>query len=107
MPETHTSRLPADVPGEGDRAASAFYLEHFPFVWRNAQRMLGIDSVVDDVVQEVFIIAFRRLHEFEGKSSFRTWLYAILRRVAANHRRLHKKLEHDPEDLEGIATRES
>jgi RNA polymerase sigma-70 factor (ECF subfamily) len=83
-------------------------LEHFPFVWRNAQRLLGIDGVVDDVVQEVFIVALRRLPEFEGRSSVRTWLYSILRRVAANHRRTRRKPDHDVTgDIDVIAARES
>jgi RNA polymerase sigma-70 factor (ECF subfamily) len=37
------------------------------------------------VVQEVFLVVHRKLSEFEGRSSVRTWLAAIVRRVVADH----------------------
>ena len=87
---------------------SDLYEEHLPFVWRNVRRLIGFDSAVDDIVQEVFMVALRRLPEFEGRSSVRTWLYAILRRVVASHRRTQKRGANDSSvELEAIATRES
>ncbi len=63
------------------------YDEYFAFVWRTARRM-GVDSsALDDVCQEVFLVVHRRLGEFEGRSSLRTWLFGILMRVVQVHRR--------------------
>lgn len=63
------------------------YREHFRFVWRTVRR-LGIEGAqVDDVVQEVFVVVHRRLDDFEGRSTAKTWLYGIVRRVVADHRR--------------------
>lgn len=76
------------------------YREHFRFVWRNVRR-LGIDGAqVDDVVQEVFVVVHRRLADFEGRSTPKTWLYGIVRRVVADHRRSlrRKPLGNAPED---------
>jgi RNA polymerase sigma-70 factor (ECF subfamily) len=66
---------------------AAVYEENAVFVWRSL-RLLGVppDSL-EDAVQEVFLVVHRRLDEFEGRSSIRTWLYAIARRVAGNVRR--------------------
>lgn len=65
----------------------AVYREHFRFVWRCTKR-LGIEgALVDDVVQETFLVVHRRLSEFEGRSSMKTWLYGIVRRVVSDHRR--------------------
>lgn len=61
--------------------AEALYREHFAFVWRNARRLGCSDEWVDDAVHEVFLVAARRLAEFEGRSSLRTWLFAITFRV--------------------------
>lgn len=73
--------LPADEPFE------ALYREHFDALWRMA-RGLGVDSsLIDDVVQETFLIAFRKLDGFEGRSSIKTWITGILVRVAAKARR--------------------
>jgi RNA polymerase sigma-70 factor, ECF subfamily len=66
---------------------AAVYEAHAAFVWRSL-RLLGVpDQALDDAVQEVFLVVHRRLDEFEGRSSLRTWLYAIARRVAGNVRR--------------------
>ncbi|HWP06644.1 MAG TPA: sigma-70 family RNA polymerase sigma factor, partial [Polyangiaceae bacterium] len=42
-------------------------------------------AALDDVVQEVFLVVHRKLPEFEGRSSLRTWLAGIVRRVVADH----------------------
>ena len=63
------------------------YAELFPFVWRSL-RALGVgEPYLDDAAQDVFLVVHRRLHEFEGRSSLRTWLFAIVEHVAFNHRR--------------------
>jgi len=63
------------------------YREHFAFVWRSVKRLGVRDGSLDDVVQEVFVIVHRRLDDFEGRSSVRTWLFGIALRVARDHRR--------------------
>lgn len=40
-----------------------------------------------DATQNVFLVVFRKLPEFEGRSQLRTWLFQICRRVASDHRR--------------------
>jgi RNA polymerase sigma-70 factor (ECF subfamily) len=63
------------------------YEAHFAFVWRNALNRGVPSSAVDDVVQEVFVVVHRKLASFEGRSSMRTWLAGIVRRVVADHLR--------------------
>lgn len=61
--------------------------EHGRYIWR-ALRHLGVADVdVEDVVQEVFLTAHRKLPEFEGRSTLRTWLYGICLRQASDYRR--------------------
>lgn len=67
----------ADVEG----AVSGLYREHYAFVWRNARRLGCSDDGLDDAVHEIFLVAARRLPEFEGRASVRTWLFAITFRV--------------------------
>ena len=63
------------------------FREHAPFVWR-ALRRLGVpESDVDDVTQEVFVVVHRKLADFEGRSSLRTWIYGICARTASDYRR--------------------
>lgn len=69
------------------RSAEALYRENYAFVWRNARRLGAGDDWVDDAVHEVFLVATRRLAEFEGRSTVQTWLFAITFRVVQRLRR--------------------
>ena len=63
------------------------FRDYAPFVWR-ALRRLGIpESDVEDVTQEVFVVVHRKLGDFEGRSSLRTWIYGICARTASDYRR--------------------
>jgi RNA polymerase sigma-70 factor (ECF subfamily) len=51
-------------------------------------RALGADEAwVDDLAQEVFIFAYRRLDQFEPGTNFGKWLRSIARFLVANERR--------------------
>jgi RNA polymerase sigma-70 factor (ECF subfamily) len=62
------------------------YTDHVDFVWRSIRRLGVPPAAVEDAVQDVFLVVSRRLAEFEGRSTLRTWLFAIVRRVARDHR---------------------
>jgi len=77
-----------DAPLEVAPATLAgIYRDHFPFVWRMVRRLGVSDAQVEDAVQDVFIVVHRRLPDFEARSSVRTWLAGIVRRVARDYRR--------------------
>jgi len=78
--------------------------EHGRYVWR-ALRHLGIaDAELPDVSQEVFVTVHKKLPEFEGRSTLRTWLYAICLRVASDHRR-RAYVRHEQPSAEPMAER--
>jgi RNA polymerase sigma-70 factor (ECF subfamily) len=62
------------------------YAAHFDFVWRSLRRFGVPPAGLEDAAQEVFIVVHRRLGEFEGRSSIKTWVFGIARRVARDHR---------------------
>jgi RNA polymerase sigma-70 factor (ECF subfamily) len=101
--------LPTTAPfpiahGEGPAAAApsleftAVYREHFTFVWRNLRRLRVAEDALDDAAQEVFLTVHRRLAEFEGRSSLKTWLFGILLNTVRHHRRARAR-RRDPEPL--------
>ena len=56
-------------------------------VRRAAVAALGSASDADDVAQDAFLMAWRKLPGFRGESSFRTWLLTIAWRQALDRRR--------------------
>ncbi len=72
---------------EARRRFQALYSEHFDFVYRNL-RWLGIsEDSVDDALQDVYVIALRRIESYVEGTHPKAWLFAIATRVASNHRR--------------------
>ncbi|WP_266214977.1 RNA polymerase sigma factor [Paraliomyxa miuraensis] len=72
---------------------AALYRAHAGFVWRAVRRMGIPDAAAEDVVQEVFLVARRRLPDYEGRGAPTSWLYAIARGVTANYRRGQARAE--------------
>lgn len=69
----------------------ALYVRELDFVWTVLSR-LGVDDVdVEDAAHDVFMVVHRQLDRFEGRSTERTWLYAIARRIAWRHRRSERR----------------
>src|SRR5512137_227213 len=60
---------------------AAIYEEHSQQVYYLALRLLGDPAQAEDAAHDVFLKAFRKLDQFKGQSSLRTWLY----RITINH----------------------
>ena len=67
---------------KGDREAlEKLILRHQAWIYNIALRMVLNPQNAEDATQEVLIKVITKLSTFQGKSSFRTWLY----RIVANH----------------------
>ena len=62
------------------------YRDHLDYVWWTLRALGVVESALDDAAQDVFIVVHRRLDEFEGRATMKTWLYQIARRVALRYR---------------------
>jgi RNA polymerase sigma-70 factor (ECF subfamily) len=60
---------------------ASLYDEHSRSVFYLTLRFLGDPQKAEDATHDVFLKAFRRLDQFRGEASIRTWLY----RIAINH----------------------
>ena len=98
-PSGHSRDVPAvAVRSTSDSAAprptlASLYRAHAGFVWRVVRRMGVPEAVAEDVVQEVFLVARRRLPDYEGRGAPTSWLYGIARGVTANYRRGQARTE--------------
>jgi RNA polymerase sigma-70 factor, ECF subfamily len=74
----------------------AVYDDYFDFVWSSLRRLGVAESALDDAAQDVFLVVHRRLGEFEGRSTLRTWLFGVALRTARHHRRSAGRRAADP-----------
>ena len=62
-------------------AFEQLYREHSGRIYALASRMAGSPDEGEDLLQEIFLQAYRKMGTFKGESSIGTWLY----RLALNH----------------------
>jgi RNA polymerase sigma-70 factor, ECF subfamily len=70
-----------------DARVEQLYAEYVAMVWSGLRRLGVPEASIEDAVQDVFLVVHRRLADFEGRSSIKTWLYGIVLRVAKDYRR--------------------
>ena len=72
----------------------------------NLYRVLGDRTDLDDLVQEVFVIAFRGLERFRGDARLSTWIYRICVNVALGRIRTRKRrpAAYGAADLDAVQT---
>jgi RNA polymerase sigma-70 factor (ECF subfamily) len=75
----------------GDRQAfDELYRLHATTAHRLLARLLGPVPDLEDLLQHVFLEAFRALPKFRGDAAFSTWLHQIVVHVAYRHMRRRK-----------------
>jgi RNA polymerase sigma-70 factor (ECF subfamily) len=86
--------------GDAD-ALEELVRRHLGAVYGHALRFFGDPQTAEDAAQEVFVKVFRSLSEFDGRSSFSTWLYRVTRNVCLDMFRRSKRtaVPVDPLDL--------
>jgi len=58
-----------------------------PFVSRTLRRLEVPSADRHDLRQEIFVVVHRKLHEYDGRASLRSWIYGICVRMASTYRR--------------------
>lgn len=62
-----------------ERAFRRIVENHTPVVYSVVRAILGNHPMVEDVVQEVFILVYTKLDTFRGDSKLSSWIYRIAR----------------------------
>jgi RNA polymerase sigma-70 factor, ECF subfamily len=89
-------------------AFAQVYEAHAAFVWRSLRRLGVREADLEDVTQEVFVVVHRKLPEFDGRSSVKTWVFGICLRTASDYRRkAHVKREEIVDEVPDAAVEQS
>ncbi|MES2962253.1 MAG: sigma-70 family RNA polymerase sigma factor, partial [Bdellovibrionota bacterium] len=76
--------LVQDVKKGERKAFSELVVRHQRALLRLTLRFTREQALAEDIVQESFIKAFQKIDLFEGRSSFKSWLYQIAMNTAKN-----------------------
>src|SRR5213596_441666 len=81
--------------GDGE-AFRALVERHSRSAFRLAYRMTANEQDAEDVVQETFLRAYRRLAQFESRANFGTWVFRIAVNAALDLMRKRQRHEQRP-----------
>src|SRR5215469_9308960 len=87
--------------GRGDTSAFEALIErHQALVAGTVARMLGSNSDVEDIAQQVFIRVWKSARRYVPRAKFTTWLLKITRNLVFNELRRSKRRPHVPMQIE-------
>ena len=92
--ELEENELITGLRSGDERALEGLYRLHAGRVYALGLRLTADEGRAEEIVQDVFLQAWRRIGSFEGRSRFSTWLYRLtvnraldtMRRAAGNRR---------------------
>jgi RNA polymerase sigma-70 factor (ECF subfamily) len=89
---------------DGDQLAMrSLFARHRLPLYRWLLRLVGDETLAEDLLSEVFLDVWRQAGSFEGRSSVSSWLLAIARHKALSARRRRADLPLDEDAAAGIA----
>lgn len=108
--KTEADRVERDLVARcrrGDMTAfEELYRRHSGRLYNVVYRMTGSAADAEDVLQDVFLQAYRRLDSFRGEAALGTWLYRLAVNTCLDHVRSHqgRQRKHTDfiEDVEGL-----
>ena len=74
-----------------DRPFTILFERHRKLVWGICYRFTANTADAEDLLQDVFFKIYRNLRTFEGRSTFRTWLYQIALNTCRNELRYRRR----------------
>lgn len=91
-------RLKCREPEAFDQLLERYQTPIYGFVYR----LLDDPADTPDVVQEVFLKVFRKIDDFRGDSTLKTWVYRIAVHEASNRRRWFARHRRQEFSIDGL-----
>jgi RNA polymerase sigma factor (sigma-70 family) len=90
-----TDRQLVILSRQGDKEAFGCLIERYQaMAFRVALRMVMVEEVAQDLVQESLLQAYLSLDDLHKEESFRSWLYGIVLNVSKGYLREEKRRSH-------------
>jgi RNA polymerase sigma-70 factor, ECF subfamily len=91
-PPSEKAQIQLAMQGDSE-SFECLYRKYSRRVFAICKRMINDESIAEDLVQETFLCAFRRLNTFRGDSLFSTWLHRIAVNAALEQMRRNARHE--------------
>ena len=75
------------VGDDGINIIDSLMREYGDDVWKYAFFLTSDKNFADDVTQEVFLRCIKKINDFRGESSVKSWLFSITRSYVSDHRK--------------------
>ena len=72
-------------------AFDVLFQQHCGKVFHQATRLVGNTAEAEEVVQEVFLTVYEKIHTFRGEAAFTTWLFRLTANAALSRLRRRKR----------------
>jgi RNA polymerase sigma-70 factor (ECF subfamily) len=87
--------LAAGLVAGDERAFEELYAQYGEGIRRHVARMVRTDAA-QDLAQEAFLRAWQRAEQWNGRGTFKAWLYRIATNLALNHLRTVRRRREQP-----------
>ena len=77
--DTESQLIDAILHKNDTRAVSKLYREYLPLVYGYTVQRVGSRQDAEDITSQVFLIMVQSLSTYEGRSSFKNWLFGIVK----------------------------
>lgn len=82
--EELAAAISSGVEPEASSCREVLFRRLYPRIWSWCRRFAGDEQEASDLTQEVLLRVHQKIHTFDGRSRFTTWLFTVTRRVAIN-----------------------
>jgi RNA polymerase sigma-70 factor (ECF subfamily) len=83
------------------RALETLFERYGEMIRRHLARMAGDSAAAQDLLQETFLRVWTRAAQWDGRGSFKAWLYRIATNLALNHLRSVRRRREQPLEIAG------
>jgi RNA polymerase sigma-70 factor, ECF subfamily len=109
LPHSSNKGIPVRIPKNclpanmSESEVNELFASCLPRLKKAVRSMLSNEQDSEDALQDALLLAYRKLDQFEGRSSFLTWLYSIVRNTSRVHYRKNlarQTISVEPQDAE-------